>query len=164
MNELIRFRLAVLGAIGAIVATSAGCAAKRTGPMTGRELVEIDDAWAKATADNQLDAAMDYWTEDAVCYLPFVPPLYGKDAIREFIDARPNEPGPRIQWSPGCAGIDEGGSMGYTLGEGKMSLGDDAGIRNVAGRYVAIWRRDGNHWRCAVKCWVPQGQPSVHHP
>jgi len=89
-------------------------------------------------------------------YAPDTPQLHGKNAIREFMESRRAKPGDRISWVPCCAGLDECASMGYTLGQGRVTLADESGApRDRNGRYVAIWRRDGERWRCAVKCWTP---------
>ncbi len=128
----------------------AGCAGKR---MTGRGLVELDDAWAARAAASDVDGVMEYWTDDATMYLPDSPPLQGKGAIRGYFESGG---GKARSWAPCCAGIDDGGSMGYTLGQGSVSAAAGSGApgeRN--GRYVAIWRNDDGRWRCAVKCWTP---------
>jgi ketosteroid isomerase-like protein len=122
--------------------------------MTGRELVELDEAWAATAVRGDVDAIMAFWTEDAVLYPEGQPPLYGKRAIREFIERRHSKPGYRISWTPSCAGIEPFAGMGYTLGEGAVTLVDDAGAATeLNGRYVAIWQREDDAWRCAVKCW-----------
>jgi len=122
--------------------------------MTGRQLVELDETWAAAAATDDLDAVMAYWTDDAVMYPEGLPSLHGKPAIRQFLASRRSKPGYRISWMPSCAGVDERGSMAYTLGEAAATIVDDAGsTRDLNGRYVAIWRRESGQWRCAVKCW-----------
>ena len=142
-----------------------GCISNRARPMTGRGLVELDESWAAAAASDDLDAIMDFWTESAVMYAPNVPPLYGKKAIRELLEHRRSQPDYRITWVPGCAGIDERGSMAYTLGEGTVTLPDESGVaREFGGRYVAIWRNDGDRWRCAVKCWTPAPRTGAKVP
>jgi ketosteroid isomerase-like protein len=131
-----------------------GCSTRIVGPISGRQLVELDESWAAAAATDNLDVIMNYWTDDAVLYPEGHLPLYGKLAIREFIERRRSKPGHRISWTPTCAGIDEQGGMAYTLGEGATMVADDSGeTTELTGRYVAIWRWDNGHWRCAVKCW-----------
>ena len=131
----------------ALCLLAAGCASKRGGLMTGRALVEVDDAFAQADAKNS-DAAADFWTEDAAIYLPDVAPVYGKKAVVETWASR------RAAWTPCCAGVDEGGSIGYTLGEGPVPGGNES-TPPRKGRYVAIWRKDEGRWRCALQCWTP---------
>jgi len=124
--------------------------------MTGRGLVELDESWATVAATNDLAAVMEFWTDDAVMYVPDLPPLHGKSAIREYLESRRAKSGKRISWTPCCAGLDEHGSMAYTLGTGAIPVVNESGAdRDHNGRYVAIWRRDDGRWRCAVKCWTP---------
>ncbi len=144
---------------------SAGCASNRVRSISGRELVELDERWATAAASNDLDAIMDFWDENAVLYAPDLPPLYGKLAIREFLERRRMRPDHRIRWVPTCAGADEVGSMAYTLGELTVTQPDDTGTATtLTGRYVSIWRRDGDRWRCAVKCWTPSPRDDANKP
>jgi len=131
----------------------AGCASHRIHSLTGRELVELDEKWAKATAANDLNAAMDFWTEHAVMYVPDAEPIYGRQAIRDFLAAHNGSSANTIRWTPCCAGIDDGGSMAYTLGEGTFSAGS-ANSKPVHVRYLAVWHKDQGRWRCAVKCWT----------
>ena len=141
-----------------------GCASKRVGPMTGRLLVELDEVWATAAASGNTDAVMDFWTESAVMFVPDLPAFYGKQAIREIIDRRPPGLVYEVSWTPSCAGVDERGSMAYTLGEGQVSSVDESGVlRKHYARYVAIWRQDGDRWRCAVKSWTPMPSNSMEN-
>lgn len=156
MGKRRKDRAIVLGGVVLALAFFAGCAAKRMDAMTGRALVELDEAWAADAAANDVEAVMDFWTDDAVMYVPDLPPLYGKKAIREHIESPRPRSDYRTSWTPCCAGLDEHGSLGYTLGTGVMPLVDEAGtVRDRNARFVAIWRRDDGRWRCAVKCWTP---------
>lgn len=142
-----------LAGIAVVVATAAGCASNRAAPMTGRGLVELDEAWAKSAATGDEAAATAYLTDDAVMYLPDQPPIYGKPAVAKLLSSRP---GRGMSWMPCCAGIEEQGTMAYTLGEGVLSrIGEDGAAQDRKARYVAIWRLDDGRWRCAVKCWTP---------
>lgn len=146
----------VLGGVVVAAASFAGCAANRMDAMTGRALVELDESWAAAAAAKDLDAVMEFWTDDAVMYVPDLPALHGKNAIREYLESRRAKSGKRVSWTPCCAGLDERGSMAYTLGTGVIPLVNQSGAdHDRNGRYVAIWRRDDARWRCAVKCWTP---------
>ena len=141
-------------AVVTISTVPAGCASSGGRAVTGRELVEIDDTWAAAAAEGDLNAAMAYWTEDAVLYPEGHPPVYGRPAIREFMAAGRSAPGRGMAWTPCCAGVSDNGSMAYTLGEGTATVVEDTGAtREVSGRYVSIWRKVRGAWRCAVKCW-----------
>jgi ketosteroid isomerase-like protein len=154
MRNLLIDRLRYSPVFIGIAAILGGCASARIAPMTGRELVGLDERWATATVEGDVDRIMTFWSDNATLYPEGHPPVYGKPAIREFIERRQSRPGSRITWTPCCAGIEEGGSMAYTLGEGSASVVDDAGVaRELHGRFVAIWRKEGSEWRCTVKCW-----------
>lgn len=151
-----RNHLVMLAVFASFAALLAGCISTRRGATTGRDLVGLDEQWAAAAEKGDIEKIMGYWTEDAVLYAPNLPPLYGTKAIREMIEGRRTNPAYRIAWTPSCAGVDEHGAMAYTLGRGTVSLVDDSGtLRELRGRYVAIWRKDGGRWRCAVKSWTP---------
>lgn len=164
-QPLLESRRKRLGAAVVILALSSGCASTRVTSMTGRALVELDEAWAAAAASGKMDASMDFWTESAVVFLPNLPPVYGKTAIREIVDRRPPGLVYEVSWTPSCAGIDERGSMAYTLGEGQLSIVDESGVpRTRHARYVAIWQRGDDRWRCAVKSWTPMPSDAPGKP
>lgn len=136
--------------------TFMGCASTRAPKMTGRSLVEYDESWARAAASNDLDEFMDFWTEHAVLYLPNAPPFHGKAAIREMIERSRTIAMINVSWTPCCSGIDANGTMAYTLGEGKSIYPSESGTAHeYTGRYVAIWQRESDRWRCAVMSWTP---------
>lgn len=164
-QPLLESRRKRLGAAVVLLALSSGCASTRVTSMTGRALVELDEAWAAAAASGKMDASMDFWTESAVVFLPNLPPAHGKTAIREIVDRRPPGLVHEMSWTPSCAGIDERGSMAYTLGEGHVSVTDGAGATHkLHARYVAIWRKEADRWRCAVKSWTPMPSDSPGKP
>jgi ketosteroid isomerase-like protein len=165
VQKLIRNQTTFSSAILLIAATSTGCTSRIISPISGRQLVELDESWAAAAATDNLDVIMDYWTDDAVLYPEGQLPRYGKLAIREFIARRRSRPGHRISWTPTCAGVDEHGGMAYTLGEGSATIVDESGEPcELTGRYVAIWRWDNGRWRCAVKCWNSSPREATFGP
>ncbi len=162
MPNALESRTGRFAAVIVVLSLFGGCASARVGPMTGRALVELDEAWAAAAASRNIDASMDFWAESAVVYLPDLPPVYGKTAIREIIDRRPPGVVYEVSWTPSCAGVDEHSSMAYTLGEGHVSVVDESGVTHTRhARYVAIWQRQDDRWRCAVKSWTPMPSTST---
>lgn len=155
MHGLIQRSVSITAALVLVMAIT-GCTTKHVGPTAGRDLVGVDESWATAAAAGDVEAVMEFWTEHAVLYAPNLPPLYGKQAIRELIQKRHGDPGYHVGWTPSCAGVDDCGAMAYTLGSGTVSLPDDSGVRReLGGRYVAIWQKEDGRWKCAVKCWTP---------
>lgn len=171
------------GTVAVMAFVVSGCAITRVQPISGRSLVELDDAAAAAWESRDADRAMDFWAESAVMYVPDHPALHGRAAIRELlershsaprvdhpqsaprIDRRPSEPRIDLAWTPTCAGVDEHSSMAYTLGDGQISIVDGSDVpRTRHARYVAIWRKEGDRWRCAVKSWTPTPPSGTERP
>lgn len=148
----------------AMVAHFLGCASHRITSATGRELVEIDEAWAAAESACDIERFKALLAENAVFYPQGHEPLYGSKAILDYVEKRWSSPGIQDTWTPSCAGINDGGTFAYTTGKyTSWDLDDVGGIRMGHGRYISVWQYVEGSWRCAAKCWnssPPDGEPS----
>jgi hypothetical protein len=73
-----------------VVVVLAACAAELPSidpEAEAAELMRISREWSEVAGSGDLDATLAYWADDAVMMPPGMPPLKGKQAIREFIEA-----------------------------------------------------------------------------
>jgi ketosteroid isomerase-like protein len=146
-----------VGAALALCLATAGCSKGVDVEAQRLALLDADRAWASAAAAGDLDQVFPFWTEDAVIYPVGMPVVRGKAAIREFVATNRAQQGFSITWEPLEAVVSQDGSLGYTVGDYKISVdGTDAGnvVRN--GRYLETWRKDeAGSWRCALEIQSP---------
>ena len=78
-------------------------------------LMQLSRQWSDLVASGDMEAALDYWADDAVLLPPDLPVLSGKAAIREYVMGAADIPGFRISWEPERAFISDNGDMALGL-------------------------------------------------
>src|SRR5262245_41536590 len=123
--------------------------------MTEEEkLLQRDAEWAAiASAGQDVEAILAYWTDDAIVFGPGLQPISGKAALREYVKSSLNIPGFKISWR--STEVQLSGDLAYLLGNNEVTLsGPDGMPVTIQGRAVTIWRRDSDgEWRCAIDIW-----------
>jgi ketosteroid isomerase-like protein len=119
-------------------------------------LLQRDADWsAVAAAGRDVERILSYWTDDAVVLPPGLPPVVGKAALRQYVQASLLIPGFQIAWTSSDATISPDGKLAYLLGRNSVTT-DNADGESVSthGRAVTIWRREADgEWRCALDIW-----------
>ena len=119
-------------------------------------LLERDAEWsALASEGRDVEAILSFWTDDAVVFVPGLPPVSGKDALREYVLNSLNIPGFNISWKSTNVHVSADGSLAYMFGQNKVTMsGPDGAPFTSEGRAVTIWRFEADgEWRCAVDIW-----------
>ena len=125
--------------------------------MTEQELLlKRDRAWSSLASEGRdIDAMLSYWTDDAVVIAPGLPPVAGKEALREYVLSSLNIPGFNVKWHSTDVHLSEDKTLAYMFSENAVTMnGPDGTPVTVKGRAVTIWRRETDgEWRCAVDIW-----------
>jgi ketosteroid isomerase-like protein len=130
--------------------------AQPVGDAAAREqLLKVDRAWAAVAATRDEDKIVSYWTDDAAIYSPGEAPVAGKAAIRAYVADSLGNPGFAIAWTPREAEVAKSGDLGYTMGTNTFTIPGPQGSTTVQGRYVTVWRKTKDGWRCVVDFWHP---------
>lgn len=120
------------------------------------ELLSTDREWSRtAAAGEDVEAIVDFWTEDARVFPPGHPVVEGKEALRQYVASSLEMPGFSISWEPADAVVGSSGQLGYTWGENKVTYNDaDGNLVTLRGRYMTVWLKgeDGS-WRCSMDIW-----------
>jgi ketosteroid isomerase-like protein len=119
------------------------------------ELMRISREWSEVAGSGDLDATVAYWADDAVMMPPGMPPLKGKKAILEFIEASGSIPGSAIRWEPLEAHVSPSGDFAYLLERNEISFQDSTGVQVTEwNKVVTVWRKqaDGS-WKNVLDIW-----------
>jgi ketosteroid isomerase-like protein len=138
--------------LGSVAAILFGCSAGHDTQADTRQLMQTSRDWARVAAGRNVDAVVDYWTDDAVVMIPGLPTFRGKSAIRKYVIQSLKTPGFQISWEPLEAHVSKSGEMGYMLERSTVTMADSKGTpRSQQFRAVTIWRKgnDGK-WRNVV--------------
>ncbi|MBW3589982.1 MAG: DUF4440 domain-containing protein [Actinobacteria bacterium] len=121
-----------------------------------KKLLERDAEWAKiASAGQDVEVILSYWTDDAMVVQPGLPVVKGKQALRSYVEESLKIPGFQITWSSTDVSISPDGKLAYLTGTNSVTMdGPDGSPIKSQGRVVTIWRKDDDgEWRCAVDIW-----------
>lgn len=125
-----------------------------------QRLMELSREWSAVAAEDDVEALMSYWADDAVMMAPDQPPLRGKEAIREFVISTGEIPGFSVSWEPLEAHVSASGDMAYLVEQNQMTIPDSTGtLMTQYNKVVTIWKKqeDGS-WKNVVDIW--NGDPS----
>jgi len=135
-----------------------GCVTLRVSASDTRDAAEMairqaDIAWAKAGSENDFEAVMSYYSEDASLLAPNTPIATGKEAIRKFWRQQNDSPGFAVKWHPFQVEAARLGDFGYVLGAYELTINDAEGKPSTDhGKYIAVWEKqsDGS-WKCVAE-------------
>ena len=121
----------------------------------GDALMKLSRDWSARAATAAVDDWIDIWADDAVVMPPGLPPVRGKAAIRQYVEAAARIPGFQIRWEPESVHVSESGDLAYMLERNVSSFTDAQGNTvTTHGKVVTVWRKgaDGS-WRNVVDMW-----------
>jgi len=145
------------------VAILHGCARASFDPAAEETaLLKRDAEWANlASANQDVEKIISYWSDDAVLFPPGQPVIEGKAALRGFVTASQKIPGFKIHWVSEKVSFSPDGQMAYMRGTNETTLnGPDGRPMTIRGRGVTVWRRESDgQWRCVVDIWNEPPSP-----
>src|SRR5262245_23374363 len=127
----------------------------------GQALMELSREWSAKVATAPVDDWIDFWAEDAVMMPPGLPPVRGRVAIRQYVEAAGKLPGFQIRWEPESVCVSQSGDLAYMIERNVMSVNDSHGKPvTTYGKVVTVWRKDAEgSWRNVVDMWNEAPSP-----
>ena len=129
------------------------------------EIQQVENAWATALNNKNIDALMALYADDAVSMPNNGPILTGKDAIRKYqVEQWKSSP------APGNFSFETTKvySNGNTVTEiGTSTIKNDGGKVVWTGKYMCIWEKKDGKYLCAQEIYnddqppAPPGEPSA---
>jgi uncharacterized protein (TIGR02246 family) len=133
-----------------------GCSEHKIDTKTeGEKLMQISREWSKSAANDSVEKTLSYWADDAIVMAPGQPPLKGKKAIREMIEATSKIPGFKISWEPLNVSVSKSGDMAFMIEQNQITMNDSLGKPVIENnKVVTVWRKetDGS-WKNIVDMW-----------
>ena len=112
---------------------------------------ELDDAWLEAAARRDLDGMVAIYAPEAHELQPGLPPIIGRDAIREFY-LELIERLPRFQhtFSMDEVTIAESGDLAIVRGTYRFVPDDTVPDQVDVGKFVAVWVFYAGDWKLQI--------------
>ncbi len=143
-------------AVAALLLVSTGCgpapaalsdASQAASADAPRQALEVADSVLAANVEEEgtVEGFWPFLAEDAVFLEPGLAIVRGRDAVRAaLVGAQPDGPAPLLRLHRVAAGQSDDGALGFSYGWTEVV---PAGGTVTYGKYAAMWRRDGGHWR-----------------
>ncbi|HEX9084155.1 MAG TPA: DUF4440 domain-containing protein [Gemmatimonadaceae bacterium] len=124
---------------------------------TEKSLMAADRDFAVATHARGIDGWMSFYAPDAIRIRYRGNMVKGFDEIRKFDLPGISDTTTTLNWEPTDAYVFRGGEIGSTTGRYWVvnRTGADAGKESGHGRYVTMWRRDGERWLAIMDTGYP---------
>jgi ketosteroid isomerase-like protein len=144
-----------LVAVLTVVLTLAACQPSVDVEAEGAALMQLSRDWSSRVSSADVDDWINFWAEDAVMMPPGLPPLRGKAAIREYVEAAGQLPGFHISWEPESVHVSRSGDLAYMIERNVTIVNDSVGNPTTThGKVVTVWRKDlDGSWRNVVDMW-----------
>jgi len=114
------------------------------------DLLKTDIEFSKTSVEKgAAEAFYLYLTDDAVQLPAGLPPIVGREKIRENMSGSSKAV---LKWEPAKAEVAKSGDLGYTWGNYQVSwTGEDGKTQILYGKYLNIWKKqpDGT-WKAVV--------------
>ena len=129
---------------------------------SAEQLIKADKAFANETEQRGLEGWLSYYAEDAVrlelksgTHAQGIKGIRGMDAPM-FADRTI-----KLRWDPQSCGLYRTGDLGFTTGTYEVVKIAAAAEDEVlsTGRYLTIWRRDGQQWKVILDTGAPDSKP-----
>ncbi len=124
---------------------------------TEASLMQADRDFADATHARGIDGWMSFYAPDAIRIRYLGNMIKGFDEIRKFDQPSIADTTTILNWEPTDAAVYSGGDTGATTGKYSVvgRVGPNAGKETSHGRYVTMWRRDGDRWLVIMDTGYP---------
>jgi len=126
--------------------------------------MKISRDWAKAAASRDVDRIVSYWADDAIVLEPGQQAIFGKAAIRKWVEASMKVPKFSITWGPESGALSKDRTMGYLIEHNRLTFADSTGkVQTRLGKAVTVWRKDANGaWKCVIDTWNATPSENVY--
>src|SRR6476469_1564147 len=130
---------------------------------TEASLMQVDRDFADATHRSGIDGWMSFYARDAIRIRYRANMVKGYDAVRAFDLPNIADTTYTLNWEPTDASVFNGGTIGSTTGRywAVSRKAESAGKELSRGRYVTMWRREGNRWLVIMDTGYPEPPPAT---
>ena len=112
----------------------------------------LEETYAQAILEGDIEAATSLWAEDALRVPPHAASLEGYDAIRASYEAMPYEV-TALEWSD--VDVQGSGDLAFMRGDYSFAAESDDAAFSETGTSFVVFRRDDGEWKVTANMWRP---------
>jgi len=148
-----RFSAWILACLTLVLAAS-GCGKSQppdTRAADEKALRDVDAQWSAAAATKNVDAAVSYYSDNAILLPPNSPAATDKQTIRG-IWSELLAPDTSLSWQATRVEASRSGDLGYVAGTYQMALKDPQGKPTTdRGKFLEVWKKQADgKWKCVA--------------
>jgi uncharacterized protein (TIGR02246 family) len=123
-----------------------------TADVVEQHISQIGQRWAQNWNARDLDKLIQAYAPDAVYMPPHHAAIHGRDAIREYLKTPMQHGVGELTYE--VTFIKHSGDLAYDVGRYTMSVPREGGKRQDRGKYLTVWRRQGDgDWLIVADTW-----------
>ena len=126
--------------------------------LTEASLMQADRDFADSTHRHGIEGWMSFFAHDAIRIRYRANMVKGYDAVRAFDLPNLSDTTYTLNWEPTDAYVFSAGAIGSTTGKYSVvsRKSESMGQELSRGRYVTMWRREGNRWLVIMDTGYPE--------
>ncbi len=113
---------------------------------TTAEIQAMEDAYATAVVERNVDGILPYYADDVVSYTSFKEPASGKAALRQRLEEQMTRD--TLGMKPTFKVLDVFAGGDHVTEVGSWSEADSAGVVKDHGTYISVFRKTDDKWLC----------------
>ena len=106
-----------------------------------------------AERNKDLEATLDFFTEDSVLQPPDAPRFDGLEGVRALLEEMFQLPMEDFESGADRIVVSSESDMAYELGWYRMPFEGPEGRIHEEGKYTIVWRKVDGEWKYLVGCW-----------
>ena len=123
------------------------------------ERLKVEQVWhdlCEADKSKNLDHIIDHFSDDVIFHVSGFPPMEGKDALRDFIQAELLDD---LKWGIDRTEVSESGDLAYDLGTTVAYLNGPDGPFEDHQKYLFVWKKIDGKWKAVAGHFSSDLQP-----
>lgn len=112
-------------------------------------LLQTQNEFLTAISSKQIEQTIEHFTDDAIAHIANMPPIQGRDAIRQLFDNTFRFISSSV-YTPERLHISKSAEMAYSTGEVKNIFEGEQGQMEYPGKYLFVWEKREDSWLMVV--------------
>jgi len=115
-----------------------------------QKIRETHRLWLDSFVRKDVDAAMRFFSPDAVLMPAHAPAIVGRPSIQEWFESWLPNPHVTSTFSPEVIEVAASGDVAYDRGSYEFTMNTQDGRVRDVGKYLIVWKKTGGEWKAIL--------------